>query len=571
MKKLFKQLTSIMVAMMMVFAFCVPTFAGMTDATGKKTASTDTGTVTINGLQEGDQVTFYQIVKANYDGTGFAGFEAVKDKTIELFDKDGNAIYPSSAQIADLAKDTSKLTTKVGPVAATGTTVTQDLAAGEWMALVTPETGTKTIYNPMVLSVYYEDSEGKTIITGGSISAGDKYTINGTSSYVKKSTIPGDKKITGNSKNDVANESGDDHAIGDTVNFEITSMVPSYGPEYKPNTVFYNISDKMDAGLTYQDDAKVYIGGSETPLDAKNYTLTNNADGFKIEFTEAYIRSLATKTDAEGKVTATTDAERKVVVKYSAKINENATVNFDSNDNTMTVNFANNPNEKDNGDKVEDKTHQYTFEIDGRINGSQKVDNRKTHEIITVNEKGEPVGEPTWVTDEAGTTETKIDNGLAGATFTLTMTKDRKGNAIQNGKTYTATTDSNGYFNGFTGLDAGTYTLKETEAPDGYSLNTQEHTVVITAVYNDDGTLQSYEIKIDNQNTSHYTATYDSNKTITKIEVGEPVTTYIKNTKLSTLPSTGSIGTYLFTAIGVAAVAMGCYMFLSDKKRKRVR
>ena len=559
-----------MLSLVMVLAFSVPTFAGMTDATGKKTASTDTGTVTINGLQEGDQVTFYQIVKANYNDTGFAGFEAVTDKTIELFDKDGNAIYPSAAQIADLAKDTSKLTTKVGPVEATGTTVTRDLAAGEWMALVTAKNGTKTIYNPMVLSVYYEDKNGTVVINGGSINAGDIYTINGTSSYVKKSTIPGDKKITGNSKNDVANESGDDHAVGDTVNFEITSMVPSYGPEYKQGTVFYNISDKMDPGLTYKNDAKVYIGGSTTPLATENYTLTNKADGFTIEFTEAYIRSLATKTDAEGKVTATTDAERKVVVKYSAEINNSATVNFDSNDNTMTVNFANNPNEKDNGDQIEDKTHQYTFEIDGRINGSQTVNNRKTHEIIKVNEKGEPVGEPTWVTDEAGTTETKIDNGLANAKFSLTMTKDGKGNAIQNGKTYEATTDANGYFGGFTGLDAGTYTLKETKAPDGYSLNTQEHTVVITAVYNDDGTLQSYEIKIDGQNTSHYEATYDSNKTLTKIEVGNPVTTYIKNTKLSSLPSTGSIGTYLLTTIGVAALAAAIALIMGDKKKKTV-
>ena len=567
MKHLWKKIVSIAAIVTMVLAFNVSAFAGIKNADGTLSAD-DTGKVTINGLQDGDQVTFYQIVKANYDeAKGFTGFEAVKDSKIELFDKDGKAIYPSAAQIAELAKDTTGLKSD-GPVTAADGKVSKDLTAGEWMALVTAANGTKTIYNPMVLSVYYQDSEGNTVINGGSINAGDKYTIAGTESYVKKSTIPGDKKITGNSKNDVANENGDDHAVGDTVNFEITSMVPSYGPEYKDGTVFYNISDKMDAGLTYQKDAKVYIGGSTEALAAENYTLTNNADGFKIEFTEAYIRSLATKADAEGKVTATTDAERAVVVKYSAKINENATVNFDSNDNTMTVNFANNLNEKDGGEEITDKTHHYTFEIDGRINGSQTVNNRKTHEIIKVNEKGEPVGEPEWVVDEAGTTETKIDNGLAGATFTLTLKKDGKGNDVANGKTYEATTDGNGYFNGFTGLDAGTYELVETVAPKGYSLNTQKHTVVITAKYNDDGTLQSYEIKIDGQNTSHYTATYNADKEITKIEVGTPVTTYIKNTKLNELPSTGSIGTYLFTAIGVAATAAAIGLVLADKRRK---
>ena len=500
--KFFKRLGSLMLAALMLVAFQIPAPAAMT---GTLPASTDKAAVTINGLSKGDSVTFYQIVKAKYDtDKGFTGFEAVKDSTIELFDKDGKAIYPSAEQIAALSTDTAIInptdkTMKVGPVTAGDNgTVSQELAAGEWMALVTAADGTKTIYNPMVLSVYYADKDGKIVINDGSINAGDKYTIAGTESYVKKSTIPGDKKITGNSKNDVANENGDDHAVGDTVNFEITSMVPSYGPEYKDGTVFYNISDKMDAGLTYQKDAKVYIGGSTEALDAANYTLTNNVDGFTIEFKESYIRSLASKTNAE----------RAVVVKYSAKINEKATVNFDANDNTMTVNFANNPNEKDNGDKIEDKTHQYTFAIDGNINGSSKTVNRKGHELIKVNEKGEPVSEPQWVND--GTEETTIEQGLAGAKFTLTMKKDGKGTDIANGKVYEATTDDNGYFNGFTGLDAGTYELVETKAPEGYSLNTQKHTVVITPTYDGNGLMTSYTITIDGKNTSTYNATYVS-------------------------------------------------------------
>ncbi len=46
--------------------------------------------------------------------------------------------------------------------------------------------------------------------------------------------------------------------------------------------------------------------------------------------------------------------------------------------------------------------------------------------------------------------------------FTLTNNKTKK--------SYTATSDKYGYLK-FTGLDAGEYTLQETDAPDGFTLN----------------------------------------------------------------------------------------------------
>ena len=69
---------------------------------------------------------------------------------------------------------------------------------------------------------------------------------------------------------------------------------------------------------------------------------------------------------------------------------------------------------------------------------------------------------------------------------------------IKTKKSYTATSDKYGYLK-FTGLDAGEYTLQETDAPDGFTLNDAKHTVVITAEYNQDGTLKSYTIKIDDK------------------------------------------------------------------------
>ena len=117
----------------------------------------------------------------------------------------------------------------------------------------------------------------------------------------------------------------------------------------------------------------------------------------------------------------------------------------------------------------------------------------------------------------------------------------------------------------FKGLDAGTYKLVETVAPEGFTLDTQEHTVVISATYNDDGTLNSYTIAIDGNPGSTYTANYN-NGNITKID-GTSSTTEIVNTKMGTLPSTGGMGTYLFTIIGVVVMAVAAGAFFISRRR----
>lgn len=69
---------------------------------------------------------------------------------------------------------------------------------------------------------------------------------------------------------------------------------------------------------------------------------------------------------------------------------------------------------------------------------------------------------------------------------------------------------------------------------------TAKHTVVITAEYNQDGTLKSYTIKIDDKTTSTYTATYDKGviKTITSTKDSQgniSESAILKNSKMSFL------------------------------------
>ncbi len=564
MKKLWKRFGAIAMMVVLVLTMALPVMAANTPITGTP-AETDKATATVSGLKQGDVVTFYQIVKANY-ANGFSGYEAVKDSAIPLFDANGAAIYPTAEQITDLAKDsTFKENAKThSATAGENGVVSQDLEAGEWMAIVTSQpNSTNVVYNPMLVSVYYKDGENNLELEPGSVNAGSGYSLSGDDVYAKSSEIDLKKEISGNTDNDVATtaKNGDDLGLGDTVNFTIETTIPSYSEEY--TNPEFNIYDIMDDGLTFNKDVKVTVGGvdvtSKTDVVTVKTEGTSNNRDFEIAFKSEYLME-------EAVVKAGANA-RKVVVTYSATINKNATVNFDANENKATVEFTNQPGEGDNKTTIDKKTYQYTFAIDGNINGSSTTVNRKGHELIKVNEKGEPVSEPEWVND--GTEETTIEQGLAGATFQLKQTKDNKGNDLaedeQTKHTYTATTDSNGYFNGFDHLDAGTYELVETKAPEGYSLNTKTYPVVISATYNEDGTLATYTITIDGEKTSTYEASYEAGEVKTITTVGDPQTYYIKNTKMNALPSTGGMGTYLFTFIGAVLIVLGVIVYRRNK------
>ncbi len=585
----------------------------------------DTGTVTITNLNEGDQVTFYQIVKANYSEDkgdhkeNFVGYEAVKDKTIKLYDDDG-ALYPTAEEIGKLAKDTSGLTTVVGPVtvAEGETSVEQDLAAGEWMAIVTPAAESGRVYNPMVVSVYY--TENGTKITSGSVDAQSNYEIHGDTGVAKSTDIPLKKEITDNTKGDVATadagKNGDDLAVGDIIDFTVESVIPAYNKDKFTNPT-YIIRDELDKGLDLEPasgaDVEVFVGGTDDEnklTKDTDYEITATARGFEITLKPDYILSIATKTQGEGedaKVVPTTDEERKIYVEYSAILTDEAKTNIDANENKVSVEYSQNSDEETTSQ--EKKTYQYTFEIDGMLSTDEDEKEalvHRTHELIKTNENGleedtvkviddgktvisskeikelsaAELVEKFGITEEqaAALKEDLTKNPLAGAVFELTST-DR-----DPAKVYYAESDADGLFGasdnkydgkditGFKGLDAGTYTLKEVKAPDGYAVDHTEHTVEISATYMETGELESYTIKIDGENTTTYkvkkTSSGEGEEETVTYEVEQPAktSTIIKNTKTPELPSTGGAGTYALTIVGVAVFVAAAYMAFKERK-----
>lgn len=520
-----KRILSVIMAMVMVLAMSVPTFA----ATATTPTANDTAKGTVQNVEKAATVTAYQITKAQYDG-GFTGYVKTDNK-LAIAD----VLAPTSDEVTAIAKQIASgavtLTSKTMTGAAVAddvkyTDFTADLNAGYWLVIVS---GTvDEVYNPMLVGVYYSANGSDNTMTSNPVNADSNWTLETSNAYAKSTTPSIKKEIVGGET-----AKGNDVAIGDTVNFKITTAIPSYSKQY--DTVTVAISDTMSAGLTL-DKNSIKINGADISADMIEKVETTD-HGFTLTVKSDYAK-------ANGGV--------ELVVTYSATVNDQATVNFDPNTNKATLSYTTNP--KGDVKNTDSKTYTYTFSIGAALSAATQGYTEKVNQIIKVDEKGNVISK---VEEKSQEPDEKVVEVLKGATFTLTNTKTRK--------VYTAESGEDGGLT-FNGLDAGTYTLVETAAPEGFTIDKTEHTVVIAATYNEDGTLNTYTITIDGKNTSTYTATYDKEGKVTTIATTTTVTE-IKNTKLSALPSTGGIGTTIFTIGGCAIMIVAAGLFFATRRK----
>lgn len=131
-------------------------------------------------------------------------------------------------------------------------------------------------------------------------------------------------------------------------------------------------------------------------------------------------------------------------------------------------------------------------------------------------------------------------NALKGAKFTLTDSAGKTSSYKE--------TDPTAMFT-FENLSSGTYTLKETKAPDGY-ITSQDVTIVIS----DDG-----NVNVTNNNG-------DWKSTLQNDAGNNQITLTVNNTNKTVFPSTGGSGSELYLIVGgafilISALAGGYYVF----------
>lgn len=493
--KKMKKVLVLVLAMAMVLGMAVTTFAAVT-----KPTEADTKDVTVSNVESGATVTAYQIIDAVYDDYGFnhyAWAEGTKKAGEVEFVSEGVVKGLTSEFITALAKDVSGLTnSKQAIVAAGATSATLNLEAGTWMILVTPPAeNAAKVYNPMVASVYYTVSGSDNSMGGGSVDANANWTLETTGAYAKSTEIALTKNVD-DSEAEVKN---------DIVNFTVNTTIPSYSAEYvNPK---FEIKDEIKNGLAYTDSKPVVKVNNVVVTEGTDYSYTPGESSFTITFNSDYVQGLAGKT-AE---------ERAVVVTYSATLTETAIET--SAENTATVTYNKDPNAT--GSK-EDTEYVHTFAIDGIL---KKVKEDK-------------------------------DTALAGAEFTLyrKCDNDKLSDAFGIYKTL-----EDGLIQ-FKGLDSDrTYYLKETKAPDGYTINEKVYKVEFKNIQKDSaGKVTSYDVIVDGEKT----------KTIIYGKPAADILDVVVNTKLSSLPSTGGIGIAIFTIGGCVIMIAAAGLFFASRRKE---
>lgn len=495
--KKFKKIFAVLLTLAMVLGM------GMTSFAAKQPQPTDSKEVTVEGV--GNTTLYaYQIIDAKYEGAGFTGYVWT-----ELSDKDGEVEFDSTTK-KPVGLDSDYITSLARSVTKNDAAVFtngSNLEVGTWMILAVPNNSNETVYNPMIVSVFYT-------VDGVEVSsvnaATDNWDIGTSGAFAKSSDITGtvDKKVKDEDK---------DAAVGSDVQFTLTGTIPSYSAEYV-NPV-YTLKDTIVKGLSYKVDEDhpitVKVGGSVVDED-EQYTVTSGTNTFSVVFDSSYISSLA----------GATEAARAVEITYYATVTSDAIT--EAGQNNVTLEYSRTPGEDGTATTTPKTEYTYTFGFDGVLN--------------KVNEDKEI---------------------LKDATFTLYDDESLADTSIVG--TYT-TTDDNSDKIVFNGLDADkTYYLRETAAPNGYTINETVYTVTFENInYNKE--TATYDVKVTYKDADGNTVT----KTSANITYGQSVDTpadSVVNLTIGSLPGTGGIGTTIFTIGGCAIMIIAAALFFASRRK----
>lgn len=554
MKKKMQQWAAVCLSLALAFCLGLPVWAEKPEAYGID--SNQKGKIILDweaGDAEENSVTAtaYRVIRVDYDYDGnvpkspefywvnavadwvtgsYLSYITSADKSVTETFKDGSV---SAEQMKTFAGDMAQAIrggveitglTAAATVTGTDPITLSNLEMGAYLILL--EGGTK-IYEPVFVSIVPTWDEEK-----------DTWVLKDLEKYVtaKSQALTLRKTVFDNRGQELVNvdfeDGGSDYAqvkIGDTVTYMLVADVPAY-PADAVNTG-YQISDNLPEGMTLnQESVKVYGLDENTPniaegdaIDESGYTLTTVSATRPVTGNPSVTFSLNFKYDAIKNYT-------KIRVVYTATANANLKTigqdnNVKGNVNTAYLDYNNNPyGAVPTWENQTDTAAVYSYGI-----MVQKV-NKSDRALLP--------GAEFTLKSESGEIHFVGSNGVYRV-----ATAEERGSAILE------VGDSGDKMGKLvlSGLDVGTYELTETKAPAGYIKLSAPVTITITDA-DPNGRVD------DGSGSADGTDGY--------------VELTVENGKGFTLPSTGGMGTMLFTAIGTVLMGGGLVLLLLYLRRR---
>lgn len=519
--KKFRKLLSLVLAMVMVLAMAAPSYA----------EDEYDGKITISNATKDQDYAIYRIFDANPSGEedliAYTATAAQKQwferQTGNIFDFQPTAIKdPVTSEVTKYNVTLKNGLKKDDKVVIDFLKGLKDLDG--FLTIATQEGETKTATSATV--VFDKIPYGYYLVTS---SLGAVVSVDSTNKEVeiidKNQTGPswndgdGKKIVTSDGKVETTSVN-----YGASVDFEVKFHTTNYNGE--KGIVEYSVKDELDSRMSYvmvdsKPDVTVKVGSETLTTDKYNVSLGADSQNFTI--------TIPWYDEDEEKFLY--ESPNEITVTYSATVDDGAEITGEGMTNKATFSYKDEDG-KTTDDPTEKTTTTYTYAL----------------AIYKSNKEGEPLpGASFTLTDAAGDNVNVVEVTAGSGVYKYdTSNSSNKSNEV--------VSPESGVIE-IRGVAAGTYTVTEIKAPEGYNL--LDESKQITATLGDEYTSTIYY----NDNGD---IVEESNKSFTASVPVVPIV--VVNVAGALLPSTGGIGTTIFYAAGIVLMA-GAVFFVIRRKR----